>query len=37
MINAAVDPGVTIFYTADNYGQGLSERILGKALRDRRD
>jgi aryl-alcohol dehydrogenase-like predicted oxidoreductase len=28
---------VTFFDTADNYGQGLSERILGKALRGRRD
>lgn len=36
-IQAAVDLGVTIFDTADNYGQGLSERILGEALRGRRD
>lgn len=36
-IQAAVDLGVTLFDTADNYGQGLSERILGEALRDRRD
>jgi aryl-alcohol dehydrogenase-like predicted oxidoreductase len=36
-IQAAVDLGVTFFDTADNYGQGLSERILGKALRGRRD
>jgi aryl-alcohol dehydrogenase-like predicted oxidoreductase len=36
-IQAAVDLGVTFFDTADNYGQGLSERILGEALRDRRD
>jgi aryl-alcohol dehydrogenase-like predicted oxidoreductase len=34
---AAVDLGVTFFDTADNYGQGLSERILGEALRGRRD
>jgi aryl-alcohol dehydrogenase-like predicted oxidoreductase len=32
-IQAAVDLGVTFFDTADNYGQGLSERILGEALR----
>lgn len=36
-IQAAVDLGVTLFDTADNYGQGLSERILGEALRGRRD
>jgi len=31
-IQTAVDLGVTLFDTADNYGQGLSERILGEAL-----
>jgi len=36
-IQAAVDLGVTLFDTADNYGRGLSERILGEALRGRRD
>lgn len=36
-IQAAVDLGVTLFDTADNYGQGLSERILGEALRDHRE
>jgi aryl-alcohol dehydrogenase-like predicted oxidoreductase len=36
-IQVAVDLGVTLFDTADNYGQGLSESILGEALRDRRD
>ena len=36
-IQAAVDLGVTFFDTADNYGQGLSESILGEALRGRRD
>jgi aryl-alcohol dehydrogenase-like predicted oxidoreductase len=36
-IQAAVELGVTFFDTADNYGQGLSERILGEALRGRRD
>jgi aryl-alcohol dehydrogenase-like predicted oxidoreductase len=35
-IQAAVDLGVTFFDTADSYGQGCSERILGEALRDRR-
>ena len=36
-IQAAVDLGVTLFDTADNYGHGLSERILGEALRGRRE
>jgi len=36
-IQAAVDLGVTFFDTADNYGKGLSERILGEALRGRRE
>ncbi|MBN2392329.1 MAG: aldo/keto reductase [Anaerolineae bacterium] len=36
-IQAAVDLGVTLFDTADNYGQGLSECILGEALGGRRD
>lgn len=36
-IQAAVDLGVTFFDTADNYGKGLSERILGKALRGHRE
>lgn len=36
-IQSAVDLGVTLFDTADNYGNGLSEHILGKALRGRRD
>src|SRR5512137_2076050 len=36
-IQAAVDLGVTFFDTADNYGQGLSERILGEALQGRRE
>ena len=36
-IQVAIDLGVTFFDTADNYGQGLSEQILGEALRGRRD
>lgn len=36
-IRAAIDLGVTLFDTADNYGQGLSERLLGEALQGRRD
>jgi aryl-alcohol dehydrogenase-like predicted oxidoreductase len=36
-INRAVDLGVTLFDTADAYGTGHSERVLGRALRGRRD
>ncbi|MFI8874515.1 aldo/keto reductase [Streptomyces sp. NPDC055243] len=36
-IRRAVDLGVTFFDTADNYGTGHSERILGRALGARRD
>lgn len=36
LIQAAIDLGVTAFDTADIYGQGDSERIIGKALRGRR-
>jgi len=36
-IRAAVDLGVTFFDTAESYGQGLSESILGEALRGRRE
>ena len=36
-IQAAVDLGVTLFDTAENYGQGLSESILGEALHGRRE
>lgn len=36
-IHKALDLGVNLFDTAANYGCGHSERILGKAIRDRRD
>lgn len=36
-VHAALDLGVTFFDTADAYGTGHSERILGKALAGRRD
>ncbi len=36
-IHAALDAGATLFDTAANYGCGHSERILGKALRGKRD
>ena len=35
-IRRAVDLGVTLFDTADAYGTGHSEEVLGKALRDLR-
>jgi aryl-alcohol dehydrogenase-like predicted oxidoreductase len=36
-IHAALDMGVNFFDTAANYGCGHSERVLGQAIRDRRD
>lgn len=36
-IEAAIELGVTFFDTADVYGNGHSEEILGKALKGRRD
>jgi aryl-alcohol dehydrogenase-like predicted oxidoreductase len=36
LIEEAVDRGVRVFDTADAYGGGMSERVLGRALRRRR-
>ncbi len=36
IVNRAIDLGVTLFDTAEVYGLGRSERILGRALGDRR-
>ena len=36
-VQTAIDLGVTLFDTADVYGAGHSERILGRALKGRRD
>jgi aryl-alcohol dehydrogenase-like predicted oxidoreductase len=36
LVHAAIDHGVVYFDTADAYGAGLSERVLGRALRRRR-
>ena len=36
MLAAALDLGINVFDTADAYGQGDSERELGRALRGRR-
>lgn len=35
-IQAAVDQGVNLFDTADAYGQGVSEELVGRALREHR-
>jgi aryl-alcohol dehydrogenase-like predicted oxidoreductase len=35
-VHAAVDHGITFFDTAANYGAGHSEKVLGRALADRR-
>jgi aryl-alcohol dehydrogenase-like predicted oxidoreductase len=37
LVQEAVDLGVTVFDTAAAYGSGASERVLGDALRGRRD
>jgi aryl-alcohol dehydrogenase-like predicted oxidoreductase len=37
IVHRALDLGVTFFDTADIYGTGASEELLGKALRGRRD
>jgi aryl-alcohol dehydrogenase-like predicted oxidoreductase len=37
MVHRALDAGVNLFDTADNYHGGQSEEILGHALGDRRD
>jgi len=37
MIDAALDLGINFFDTADVYGGGHSERLLGKAMKGRRD
>src|SRR5580692_6375200 len=37
MVDICLDAGVTMFDTADIYSAGESERILGTALKGRRD
>lgn len=37
IVDAAFDAGVTLFDTADTYGLGASEELLGAALKGRRD
>jgi aryl-alcohol dehydrogenase-like predicted oxidoreductase len=36
-IHAALEHGASFFDTAANYGAGHSERVLGAALKNRRD
>jgi aryl-alcohol dehydrogenase-like predicted oxidoreductase len=36
-IHRAIDLGVTLFDTADQYGRGANEELVGKALKGRRD
>src|SRR6476646_3685899 len=36
-LHAAADAGVTFFDTADVYGDGRSERLVGRLLRERAD
>jgi aryl-alcohol dehydrogenase-like predicted oxidoreductase len=37
VVDAALDAGITLFDTADTYGGGASEELLGRALGRRRD
>lgn len=37
VVGAAIDAGINLFDTAEIYGDGHSEEVLGKALRGRRD
>jgi len=37
ILNTAFDQGITFFDTADVYGKGKSEELIGKVLKDRRD
>ncbi len=37
MVHEALDAGINFFDTADAYGEGHSEEVLGKALKDKRN
>ncbi len=37
LLDRALEGGITVFDTADIYGQGDSERLIGRALRGRRE
>jgi aryl-alcohol dehydrogenase-like predicted oxidoreductase len=36
-INRALDLGITLIYTAESYGEGENERLVGRAIAGRRD
>jgi aryl-alcohol dehydrogenase-like predicted oxidoreductase len=36
VVHAALDAGITYFDTAEGYGRGMSEEVVGRALKDRR-
>ena len=36
-VHASLDAGINFFDTAEGYGAGKSEEVLGEALKDRRD
>ena len=36
-VHRAIDLGVTLFDTADQYGAGANEELVGRALKGRRD
>jgi aryl-alcohol dehydrogenase-like predicted oxidoreductase len=37
VVDAAIDQGITLFDTAESYGAGESETLLGRSLKGRRD
>ncbi len=37
VVNAAIDAGITLLDTAESYGGGRSEEMLGEVLTGRRD
>ena len=37
VVDAAIEQGITLFDTADSYGDGASEELLGRALGARRE
>lgn len=37
LVGAALDAGITTFYTGDDYNVGDAERFMGEAIRSRRD
>ncbi|MGP8252936.1 MAG: aldo/keto reductase [Terracidiphilus sp.] len=37
LVDLCIDAGINLFDTADGYSDGLSEQILGRAVKDKRD